>query len=556
MNDGTTAGPARHRRWLVATVALSVLLIGAGVAAAQLIRSPAQAAAETAPPEPDVLTAPVEHRVLKDTIVLRGTVRAGQTVEVAPQSAGGDGAGAPVVTRVPVKAGQRVRDGQVVLEVSGRPVFVLPGAIPVYRDLRPGAEGRDVAQLQSALRGLGHDTGGDAKDAFGEGTKAALARHYASIGYDPRQSETDATDRLATARAAVRAAERALQDAEGLAGGGGESGDGGGQLTGGGGQSAGGSGQLASGGSQSANSGGQSAYGGGQLADAGGSSVGGGQSADSDGRLADAGDQSTGAGDRAAAAGDRPTGAADQSTGAEDQPTDAGVARQRAAQDLAAARTELAAAQAESGPMLPMDEVVFVRGFPAFVDSVTATVGARVSGSVLRLSAGEPVVQGYLQEHQRQLVDTGQPVRILAELSGAETGAVVASVADVPESGKTADGADTEGADPPPAGSYRLTVKPDKALGAGTTGQGVRLTIESASTEGRALVVPVTAVSAGADSRTSVTVLEADGGRRRVEVRVDTQGDGQVAVVPVGARAALRPGEQVIVGLRGTGGLR
>ncbi|CCK29874.1 hypothetical protein BN159_5495 [Streptomyces davaonensis JCM 4913] len=448
------AALTRRRRWLAGMAAASVLLTGAGVAAAQLIRSPAQAAAETAPPEADVLTAPVEHRVLKDTVVLRGTVRAGQTVEVAPQSSGADGSGAPVVTRVPVKAGQRVKAGQVVLEVSGRPVFVLPGDIPVYRDLRPGAGGRDVAQLQSALRGLGHDTGADAKDVFGAGTKAALAAYYASIGYEPRQAESDGADRVDAAEDAVRVAERAVQDA-------------------------------------------------------------GGSDGDKD-----------------------------------------GLTRERAEQDLADARAELAEAEAVSGPMLPMDEVVFVGGFPAYVDSVTGAVGSRVSGSVLRLSAGELVVHGYLQEHQRQLAGAGQRVEILSELSGEQTGAKVASVADTPESGKAAQSEEATSGDAPPAGSYRLVVEPDKALKAGSAGQGVRLTIESASTEGRALVVPITAVSAGADSRTSVTVLEANGDRRRVEVRAGTQGDGFVAVVPVGGRAALRPGEQVIVGMRGSGGLR
>ncbi|WP_018544970.1 hypothetical protein [Streptomyces sp. LaPpAH-108] len=457
------AGLTRRWRWLAGMTAASVLLTGAGVAAAQLIRSPAQAAAETAPPEADVLTAPVEHRVLKDTVVLRGTVRAGQTVEVAPQSSGGDGAGAPVVTRVPVKAGQRVKAGQVVLEVSGRPVFVLPGDIPVYRDLKPGAEGRDVAQLQSALRGLGHGTGADPKGVFGAGTKSALAGYYSSIGYEPRRAEADGGDRLDAARDAVRQAERALQDAD---------------------------------------------RGTGQHVDGG-----------------------TGQGSAA-------------------------VTRRRAEQDLADARAELAEAEAVSGPMLSMGEVVFVRGFPAFVDSVTGTVGSRVSGSVLRLSAGELVVHGYLPEHQRKLVGAGRAVQILSELSGEETGAVVASVADTPESGKAAEGEDATGGEVPPPGSYRLVVKPDKALTAGSAGQGVRLTIESASTEGRALVVPITAVSAGADSRTSVTVLETNTTRRRVEVRCGTQGDGYVAVVPVGGQAALRPGERVIVGLRGTGGPR
>ncbi|MEU6144266.1 peptidoglycan-binding protein [Streptomyces sp. NPDC047081] len=449
------AGSVRRRRWLVGVAVGSVLLTGAGVASAQLIRSPAQAAAETAPPEPDLLTAVVEHRVLKDTVVLRGTVRAGQAVDVAPQGTSTEGAGAPVVTRLPVAAGDPVKAGQVILEVSGRPVFVLRGAIPVYRDLKPGAEGRDVGQLQTALRDLGFDTGGDAEDVFGEGTKSALEKYYGSIGYEPPQAEDDGGERLDAARDAVRAAERALQD----------------------------------------------------------------------------------------------TSAAGQKAGAD-------VVRQRAEEDLADARAELAAAQAASGPMLPAAEVVFVRGFPAFVDSVAGAVGSRVSGTVLRLSAGELVVEGYLQEHQRRLVAAGQKVQILSELSGARTSAEVTSVADTPESGKAAEGTGSTTGATPQAGTYRLVVEPDKPLGTDAAGQDVRLTVESASTKGRSLVVPITAVSAGADSRTSVTVLDADGTRHRVEVQAGTQGDGFVEVVPVGSGTALRAGDRVVVGLRGTGGAR
>jgi len=448
-------GSVRRRRWLSGLAVASVLLTGAGVASVQLIRSPAQAAAETAPPEPDVLTAVVEHRVLKDTVVLRGTVHAGQAVDVAPQGGSAEGAGAPVVTRLPVAAGDPVKAGQVILEVSGRPVFVLRGAIPVYRDLKPGARGRDVAQVQAALRDLGYDTTGDAKDVFGEGTKSALEKYYGAIGYEPRQADDDGGERVDAARDEVRAAERALQD-----------------------------------------------------------------------------------------------------TNASGQEADADVVRQRAEEDLEDARAELAAAQAASGPMLPADEVVFVRGFPAFVDSVTGAVGSRVSGTVLRLSAGELVVEGHLQEHQRRLVDAGQKVEILSELSGARTAAEVTSVADTPESGKAAEDTGTTTGVAPQAGTYRLVVEPDKALGADAAGHDVRLTVESASTKGRSLVVPIAAVSAGADSRTSVTVLKTDGTRHRVEVRTGTQGDGFVEVVPVGSGTGLRAGDRVIVGLRGTGGAR
>lgn len=76
----------------------------------------------------------------------------------------------------------------------------------------------------------------------------------------------------------------------------------------------------------------------------------------------------------------------------------------------------------------------------------------------------------------------------------------------------------------------------------------MRLTIEAASTGSKALVVPITALSSGADGRTTVTVIGPSDNRRRVEVRPGTAGDGYVAVTPVG-RGELREGDAVVTGV-------
>ncbi|MEU2234446.1 peptidoglycan-binding protein [Streptomyces vietnamensis] len=450
-----------------------MLLAGAGVVASTLIKSPSQAAAEAGPPERSVLTSPVEHRVLTSSVIVRGQVVAGQSVDVAPQVAAGEGGAAPVVTKLPVKQGDRLKAGQVLLEVSGRPVFALPGRIPVYRDLKPGAEGDDVRQLQKALQGLGHSTGGDTAGTFGEGTKAALNAFYAAIGYDPLPAVDDKGAGLKAAEDAVTAAERAVEEAE---------------------------------------------------------------------------DAQTG-----------DTKAGDTKTG------DAGVkgtdgkgparAVQYARDDLAEAQADLAAAQAASGPRLPAGEVVFLQGFPARVDAVPGRVGAPVNGTVLTVSGGKLAVQAYLQEHQKGLVHKGQRVQIYSELTGIEAQAKVGSLADsltAPDSGSGGGGEGEQGGGTqaaPGQSGYLLRVDPDKALDARLAGQDVRLTIEAARTDGKALVVPITALTAGADGRTTVTVLQPDGRHRRVEVRTGTAGDGFVAVEPVGA-ARLDTGEEVITGVK------
>ncbi|GIJ60273.1 peptidoglycan-binding protein [Virgisporangium aurantiacum] len=172
-----------RRRAVVAAVLGSTLLSTAGLIGSTAVKSPAQIAAETRPPDPSVLTAPVERRVLTQTVTARGTVAASATVEVTPVAAAA-GTGAQVVTAVRVARGATVEPGDVLLEVSGRPLIALPGTVPAYRDLRPGAAGDDVRQLQEALRTLGHYAGGDRAGRFGPATKAAVRKLYAAVGHE------------------------------------------------------------------------------------------------------------------------------------------------------------------------------------------------------------------------------------------------------------------------------------------------------------------------------------------------------------------------------------
>ncbi|GAA3069609.1 hypothetical protein GCM10017562_40620 [Streptomyces roseofulvus] len=204
---------ARRRRWALAVAGTALALTVGGVLVAGTVKSPAQAAADAGPPPADVLTAPVEHRVLVTSVITRGQVTAEQSLRIKPQVNPGEGATSPVVTRLPVRQGEAIRNGQVLVEVSGRPVIALRGSVPSYRDLRPGASGDDVRQLQTALGLLGHPTGPDEKGVFGTGTQAALAALYTDTGYTPLPAQNDDGAALTAARGAVKQAERALEDA-------------------------------------------------------------------------------------------------------------------------------------------------------------------------------------------------------------------------------------------------------------------------------------------------------------------------------------------------------
>ncbi|MFI6207356.1 peptidoglycan-binding protein [Streptomyces sp. NPDC051041] len=528
---GAAAGATRGRRWVVAVAVGAVLLTGAGVGASLVVKSPAQAAADSEAPPPDVLTAPVERRVLKTSVILRGTVVAGQSVDVTPGAAGAgaEGASAPTVTKTPLKAGDRVAAGKTLIEVSGRPVIALHGGLPVYRDLKPGSEGDDVAQLQKALAELGHSTAPDASGTYGSGTKAAVTALYSALGYDPVEAGGEEGSDVEAAEDLVKSMERAVEDA-----------------------------RDALDDAEEAQETEEAAE---QAASASGAQASGAQASGAQASGAQTGAPGAPAGPAASASpGAAPGTGGGQGGGGngEDVLEEPRKNLARAREDLAEARADLERARSAAGAMLPSSEVVFLESFPARVDSVSAEVGAQVSGAVMKVSSGALEVHGLLQAHQKELIRAGMRTRILSEVTGAEAAARVESVADSPTTEQSAQGDGQGGQDgQASAGSgrsgYLVVVGPDRTLPADLAGQDVRLTVEAGSTDGEVLVVPVTAVSAGADGRTVVTVVDADGRQRRVPVRAGTTGDGYVEVTP-SAGARLAEDDRVLTGVRRAAG--
>lgn len=208
------AGSVRPKgRRLLAGIAIgSALLVVAAIGAALMTSSPASRITNAEAPPPSVITAPVEHRVLEARLVVRGTVAQGASVDVAGDIEQEEGGTSPVVTRVPLRAGAVVRPGAVLMEISGRPIFLLRGKIPVYRDLRPGATGNDVAQLQRALRGLGQDVT-DPPGTYGPSTKHAVDGLYRGRGYDALPASAEDRETVRAGEDAVTAARRARDQA-------------------------------------------------------------------------------------------------------------------------------------------------------------------------------------------------------------------------------------------------------------------------------------------------------------------------------------------------------
>lgn len=172
----------RRRNLVVLMVSAVVVSSLATWAAAVQIHSPAEVAARTAPPAASPILVPVVERVLSTKVVTRGTAHFGspRALRVTPSPLKD---GPRIVTSLPAH-GARLTPGDVLATVSGRPVFLLAGRMPAFRDLGPGMSGPDVAQLERSLRRLGLAPGA-VDGSYDAATGDAVARLYRRHGFQP-----------------------------------------------------------------------------------------------------------------------------------------------------------------------------------------------------------------------------------------------------------------------------------------------------------------------------------------------------------------------------------
>lgn len=201
----TPAPSSSRSRWLWVWAIIGALAIGAAFLGGTLVRSPWEQAVANSQTKPAV-TAKVEIRqVSGEVVALKGTVKLGTELEVS--SAPAEGARA-VVTAAHAKVGATVKPGDVLAEVSGRPLIALALPFPLYRDLNPGAKGPDVKAVQQALAALGlfHGT---ADGDYGEATAGAVKRLYERTGATSPTPPVEATTALGDAQKAVTSAKDA-----------------------------------------------------------------------------------------------------------------------------------------------------------------------------------------------------------------------------------------------------------------------------------------------------------------------------------------------------------
>ena len=150
-------GPAQPLRRLSrpavvagAVTVVGLLLVGSFVAG-RFFAEPAWRAAQDGQSVIAVWS-PVERRVVDDRASWAGVVREPPETAIAVD---GGGVGRSVVVRQSLEPGEVADCGTLAGVVSGAPYFLLPGPLPLYRDLRAGDSGDDVAHLQRALTACG-----------------------------------------------------------------------------------------------------------------------------------------------------------------------------------------------------------------------------------------------------------------------------------------------------------------------------------------------------------------------------------------------------------------
>jgi peptidoglycan hydrolase-like protein with peptidoglycan-binding domain len=168
-------------RAVILLTIVAVALVGGGIMLGDYFETPEEASLRQ-PPEVVPVTDPLRREVLEQSVTLRGTVTPAE--RATPRFAAG--VQGRVITAVGVQPGTELESGQVLLEVEGRPVIVLTGEFPAWRNFTSSMNGPDVSQLQSALAELGfYHKKGQALGTVGHRTLNAVLALYQSLGYEP-----------------------------------------------------------------------------------------------------------------------------------------------------------------------------------------------------------------------------------------------------------------------------------------------------------------------------------------------------------------------------------
>jgi peptidoglycan hydrolase-like protein with peptidoglycan-binding domain len=167
-----------RKTWVLAgAAALAVATATGGVAVMSGARQTTAAARQL-----PVGTAQVERRTLSAMVSQAGTLTYRARSDGSPYSVINHARG--TYTKLPA-AGRVISQDHVLYRVNDRPVVLLHGSTPAYRNLSAGASGPDVAELNADLVALGYATRAQLHPrsaSFGPATTAAVMKLQAALG--------------------------------------------------------------------------------------------------------------------------------------------------------------------------------------------------------------------------------------------------------------------------------------------------------------------------------------------------------------------------------------
>jgi len=390
------------------------------------------------------------------------------------------------VTTLPAVDDQ-IQEGDLLFTASGRPVFVLQGQTPAYRDLVPGISGADVLQLEEALARLGFDAG-EIDGRYDEATSAAVADWYGAAGFEPLEATAAQADH-------IRALSWELAGAQ--------------------------SDQMAAG----------------EALAAAPLAVAAARSEAEVANLAAAAQVSAAQTEQQRQVSEAAAMAAQQAGDlaiqtALNQQSAAERASQLAEDRIAQINRDLEIALRDGGVKIPLDEIVFLPDLPVRIQELNVVVGDSVSGPLMTVTNNQLAIDASVPLDEAPLIKAGQVVTIDEPDLGLAATGQVSRVAPVPG---------TEGVDGFHIYFEVLVDETPLSL----DGFSLRLTIPVESTGGQVLTVPISALSFAADGGSRVQV-DSGGSLSFVVVEPGLSADGYVEVRPVDGR--LEPGQLVVIG--------
>jgi hypothetical protein len=546
-----------------------VAAAGGGWLAGRNITSPAEAAARAQPPEPSLITVAVEQTALSADVIARGDIVFDDPVSVSLSGATGESEVPPVVTKLP-EQGAELAEGALMVEVVGRPVFLMQGLIPVYRDLRPGAEGIDVLQFEEALARLGY-LSESPDEVWTSATGAAVQAMYDEAGYRANAADESelasldsARDRVRLAGQGVTAAENDLSSITGAA----QSDilDARAQVS-----SADDGLELAKVTRDGANAAAARELTNAEAAAADAVAA----AEEAAARLAEAEagthpdtglpptpdelavlrEEDVAARSERAAAESTAAAAAQavtetkvaQDSAVRQAESALAIAKARldevlsppdrsslraavdaAREELANAREDLAELEASVGTWVPAGEIVFLERVPVRVDQLAVTLGGTISGPFVTVSGSEIALRMQVQESDAARLTVGDTVFVDEDVLEEPLEGVISSIAERGTGGRV-------------AVEVVLETVPEELVGAN-----VKVVIPIESTAGEVLAVPAAALSAVADGSVRVEVEDEPGVTRFVTVETGLAAGGLVEITPIDGE--IQPGARVVVG--------